>query len=142
MLFRSVFKSVLLVDIGEATNLAGTPYDTGTTPVAPGGVLRDDIIPVRTTEFVNILNRAQLAKFGESLDNTHPTRFTIGEKWEGMALASALDPAFPDDYFLFIGNDNDFLSRACRVGGEDCSQDVDSDTTLLVYRVTLPGAQR
>ncbi len=32
----------------------------------------------------------------------------IDAKWEGTALAPALDSANPDDYFLFVAADNDF----------------------------------
>ena len=55
-----------------------------------------------------------------------------------MALAPVLDENAPNDYFLFVGNDNDFLSTTCRVGGQDCSQAVNSDAHMLVYRLTLP----
>src|SRR5262249_45698989 len=80
------------------------------------------------------------AKFGENLNNTTPTRLTLGEKWEGMALAPALDEAAPNDYFLFVGNDNDFLSSSCNVGGSAaCAQAVDSDATIMVFRLTLPS---
>ncbi|MBB3595548.1 hypothetical protein FHX08_005960 [Rhizobium sp. BK529] len=35
----------------------------------------------------------------------------LPEKSEAMGLASVLDPNLPDDYFLFIANDNDFLTQ-------------------------------
>lgn len=133
-----VFKSVLLVDITGATNIAGTAFETSTTPISPGGVLNSTIRPVQQVELVNMLNATQLGKFGENLNNTAPTRLTLSEKWEGMALAPVLDEAAPNDYFLFVGNDNDFLSSTCRVGGQDCSQSVDSDAHILIYRLTLP----
>lgn len=133
-----VFKSVLLVDIAGATNIAGTSYETSTTPIAPGGVLNSAITPVSQTEVVNILNTTQLGKFGINLNNTTPTGLTLTEKWEGMALVPALDETAPQDYFLLIGNDNDFLSGTCQVGGQDCAQGVNSDGVVLVYRLTLP----
>ena len=53
----------------------------------------------------------------------------------------ALDPANPNDYFLFITNDNDFITQnGFQVGAPYKDQSgADVDTTLLVYRVTLPG---
>ena len=133
-----VYKSILLVDIAGATNIAGTAFETTYTPISPGGVLNSTIKPVQQVEFINMLNATQLTKFGENLTNTAPTRLTLGEKWEGMALAPVLDENAPNDYFLFVGNDNDFLSTTCRVGGQDCSQAVNSDAHMLVYRLTLP----
>lgn len=135
---NSVFKSIMLVDITGATNIAGTSFETGTTPISPGGVLNSSIKPVQQAEFINILNSTQLAKFGENLNNVMPTRLTLGEKWEGMALAPVLEEGAPQDFFLFVGNDNDFLSTTCRVNNQDCSQSVDSDGHVLIYRLTLP----
>src|SRR5262249_33260584 len=81
---EAVFKSVLLVDIGSATNIAGTAFETSTTPISPGGALNPGIRPVQSFELVNMLNATQLAKFGENLNNVTPNRLTLGEKWEGM----------------------------------------------------------
>src|SRR5262249_53517460 len=94
------------------------------------------ITPVQQVELVNMLNDTQLAKFGENVSGGN--RLSLGEKWEGMALAPVLDDTAPQDFFLMVGNDNDFLSSTCSVGGQNCSQGVDSDSTVLVYRVTLP----
>lgn len=135
---NSVFKSVLFVDTSGATNIAGTGFETGTTPISPSGSLVASIVPVQQREMINILNSTQLGKFGENLNNVTPTRLTLGEKWEGMALAPVLDETAPQDFFLFVGNDNDFLSSTCTVGGLDCSQSVNSDSHVLVYRLTLP----
>ena len=135
---NSVFKSVLLVTTTGATNIAGTSFETTTTPIAPGGVLNSTITPVQQFEVVNLLNVTQLNKFGENLNNVTPNRLTLGEKWEGMALAPTLEEGKPQDFFLFVGNDNDFLSTTCRVNNEDCSQSVDSDAHVVIFRLTLP----
>jgi uncharacterized protein YhjY with autotransporter beta-barrel domain len=133
-----VYKSILLVDTAGATNIAGTPYETGYTPIATAGVLTSAITPVKQSEVVNILDQAQLGKFGFNLNNAAPTRLTLTEKWEGMALVPALDEAHPQDYFLLVGNDDDFLADNCNVGGQDCAQAVNSDAVVLTYRLTLP----
>ncbi len=137
-LLNPVFKSVLLIDTAGATNIAGTTYETTTTPISPGGVLNAGIVPVSQVEVVNILNTTQLGKFGLNINNVTPTSLTLTEKLEGMALVPVLDENAPQDYFLLVGNDNDFLSSTCKVGGQDCSQAVNSDALVLVYRLTLP----
>ncbi len=135
---NSVIKSIYLVDTTGATNIAGSVYETTYTPLATNGTLVPSITPVQQVELVNMLNSTQLAKFGENLNNVTPTRLTLGEKWEGMALAPVLEENAPQDFFLFVGNDNDFLATNCNVNGQDCSQAVDSDAHVLIYRLTLP----
>jgi len=64
----------------------------------------------------------------------------LSEKWESMALASVLDPARPEEFFLFVGNDNDFRTTdGFQVGAAYKDEDgADVSTTFLVYRVGLP----
>ena len=68
-------------------------------------------------------------------------RTNLSEKWEAMALVSVLDKATPDDYFLFVANDNDFITQdGFQVGAayKDKSG-ADVDTLIQVYRLTIPG---
>jgi hypothetical protein len=134
----SRYRSVELLDLSQATNIAGSPYD-GLVPVAPGGKLVDDVAPATLTPFIDINDNAQLGKFG--LHNGEPNdRNNLSEKWEGMALAPALDPAAPQDFFLLITNDNDFITQnGFQVGAayKDASG-ADVDTMLLIYRIELP----
>jgi len=105
----SRYRVVELLDTSEATNIAGSQYD-GTAPVAPGGKLADGIVPAALTPFIDLNDDAQLDKFG--LHNGSPNdRNNLSEKWEGMALVPALDPAYPRDFLLFITNDNDFITQ-------------------------------
>lgn len=133
-----VYKSVLLVDTAGATNIAGTTFETSTTPVAPGGTLVSSVIPMQQVELVNVLNTTQLTKFGANIVNNPTTRLTLSEKLEGMALAPVLEENAPQDFFLFVGNDNDFITTDCLVSGVNCSNTIDNDATILVYRLTLP----
>lgn len=142
----TVFKSILLVDVSAATNLAGTPYDQDVKPVAKDGVLNADIKPAAQAELVNILNPVQLARFGQNLDTKPSTPTSLPEKLEAMALAPALDPAAPRDVFLFVGSDNDFQTAKGRVNGVDFDASLkgeggvgDNDSLILVYRLTLPN---
>jgi hypothetical protein len=134
----SRYRSVELLDTSQATNIAGSNYD-GTVPVAPGGKLADGIVPATLTPFIDLNAQAQLSRFG--LHNGEPNdRSNLSEKWEGMALVPALDPSNPRDFFLFITNDNDFITQnGYQVGAayKDASG-ADVDTMLLVYRITLP----
>ncbi len=54
-----VYKSILLVDIAGATNLAGTEYETGTSSLLKQEdrtALRQGIVPAEWVEFVNMLD--------------------------------------------------------------------------------------
>ncbi|TIO06237.1 MAG: hypothetical protein E5X00_24230, partial [Mesorhizobium sp.] len=98
------------------------------------------VTPAKLTSFIDINDKGELGRFG--LHNGAPNdRNNLSEKWEAMSLVSVLDPKLPDDYFLFVANDNDFLTQdGFQVGAPYKAEDgADVDTTFLVYRVTLPG---
>jgi hypothetical protein len=139
-----VYKSVLLVDISQATNLAGTAYETGNTPVATNGTLASGITAVQQIELVNMLNPVQLGRVGMNLTRLPLSGLTtLGEKQEAMALAPVLEEGAPQDFFLFIGNDNDFQGTDISFNGvsyEDGAGDDtgNNDSVMLVYRLTLP----
>jgi hypothetical protein len=133
-----VYKSVLLVDLAGATNLAGGEYETGTASLLQDPAhtaLKPGIVPAAWTELVNMLNPVQLARFGLSVE-------ALSEKWEAMDLVPTLEPGRPADYFLLVGNDNDFIARRCRMSGQSCDSDIDNDNRVLVYRLTLPEPLR
>jgi len=147
------FKSVLLVDTAGATNIAGTPFSTGVTPISTGaatngsGALVAGITPVQQVELVNMLNTAQLSKFGLNTVTAPSTQYTLSEKWEAMGLASVLKEAKPNDFFLLIGNDNDFVSHDIdAAGATDANAALnsptagtgDNDNVVMIYRLTLP----
>lgn len=130
-----VYKSIVLVDIAGATNLAGGEYETGAASLlqdAGGAALKPDITPASAVELVNMLNPTQLARFGLSLE-------TLSEKWEAMDLVPTLERDRPSDYFLLVGNDNDFIARRCVMTGAACDSEIDNDNRILVYRLTLPA---
>ena len=137
-----VYKSVLLVDVDGANNLAGTAYETGTASVLAdpaSTMLKEGITPARSDELLNLLDRKQLARAGLDLDTQRgPHDGLMSEKWEAMDVLPALDPQHPKDVLLLIGNDNDFIARHCRMQGETCDSPYDNDNRVLVYRLTLP----
>lgn len=162
----NVYKTVALVDIhvGGPTNFvsdAARNAEGGTiTSNGVSGVLDPTIKPLAWVEAVNMLNTNQLAKFNIQYDTGtgQVSKLTMGEKWEGMSLVPANDPAAPNDYFLFVGNDNDFLTSAGLMKGPDGtivsynafngypanripapvdSANNENDTRVLVFRVTI-----
>ena len=82
-----------------------------------------------------MLNPVQLARFGLSVE-------ALSEKWEALDLAPAMEADHPADYFLFVGNDNDFIARHCVMSGQTCNSDFDNDNRILVYRLRLPAPLR
>ncbi len=133
-----VFKSILLVDISQATNIVGTAADAVTGQVSPNGTLRADIRPVETTQVVNLLNPIQLGRFGMNLNTNPATQTTLSEKFEALGLVPVLSERAPNDYFLLVGNDNDFLTRQGVINGGTYDAGINNDSVILAYRLTLP----
>ena len=142
----AVFKSVSLVDFSGATNILGT-YDATGNQISPGGVLIGAIVPASSTEVVNLIASTDLAKFGYNTNNTAKDINTFSEKWEGMSLVPDISTADPNDYFLFVANDNDFQSTNVKmldasgniVSPVDATTDsgVVNDAHFLAYSVTI-----
>ena len=123
----SRYRSIDLLDTSRATNIAGSRYD-GTVPVAPNGKLVDSVVPATLTPYIDINETAKIQKFG--LHNGEPNnRNNLSEKWEGLALVPALDPANPNDYFLFVTNDNDLSVRTVTRRGRPTGIPADSRST-------------
>jgi hypothetical protein len=136
----STYRTILVYDITGATNIAGTKFDDPANPISPNGVLDPSIKPAARSEFININDSAQLAKFGLHNGPTDDNN-NLYEKWEAMTLVPALDPGAPNDYFLFVGNDNDFITQSGLQDGIAYAHPsgMENDSMLLVYRLTLPG---
>ncbi|MBI5769986.1 MAG: esterase-like activity of phytase family protein [Verrucomicrobia bacterium] len=137
---KSGYRAVLLYDTGTATNIAGRSYDSPSFPLAQNGVLANDITPATATVLVNLNDEQQLDKFGLK-NSSNDSSDNLAAGWESLALVSALDPAAPDDYFLLVGNDNDFSTGNGTQDGKSYSASPNIDTMVLVYRLTLPGTQ-
>jgi len=138
-----VFKSILLADLSNATNIDGT-FDASGNAVAPGGVLDASVTPIEWTEALNMLGKLgsasaiELAKFGLNLNTAPGDTNTISEKWEAMGLVPVGDGS--GEYFLFVGNDNDFQTGTGKyldANGALQSYDagLENDTMVLAYRV-------
>jgi len=141
-----VFKSILLAELNGATNIDGL-FDAEGNAVAPGGVLSPTVTPISWVEALNMLGKldlsiSELAQFGLNLNTAPGDVNTLSEKWEGLSLVSAQDPSAPGDYFLFIGNDNDFLSATGKymdASGnlQSYNAGLENDTMILAWRVQI-----
>ena len=143
-----VFKSVLLADLSTATDIDGT-YDAEAAQVSPGGTLSGSITPLNWTEALNLIGKLDLSvteveQFGLNLNAAPGDINSICEKWEALSLVSANDPAFPNDYFLFVGNDNDFVTSSIKyldAAGtvQTAVGALENDTVVLAFRVRMTG---
>ena len=141
-----VFKSILLADLSMASNFDGF-YDLEGAQIAPNGVLRPGVTAITWTEALNLIGKldlsvTELAQFGINLNTAPGDINTLSEKWEAMSLVSALDPAAPNDFFLFVANDNDFLTAQTKMFDangvlQTYSNNLENDTVVLAYRVTI-----
>ncbi len=135
----SLYRRINVVDVSAATDIAGSAFD-GDKPVAPKGVLDESVKPATLTSFIDLNDSAELARFG--LHNGEPNdRNNLSEKWEAMSIASVQDPKLPNDYFLFVANDNDFITQDGFQVGASYKDDggANVDTMFQVFQVTLPG---
>ncbi|MBB2818570.1 UNVERIFIED_ORG: hypothetical protein GGD59_001810 [Rhizobium esperanzae] len=138
----SLYRKVNIVDLSAATDVAGSDFDADK-PIAPKGVVDPSLTPATLTPFIDLNDKAELARFG--LHNGAPNdKNDLSEKWEAMGLASILDPNLPDDYFLFVANDNDFLTQDGFQEGAAYKAEggADVDTMFQVFQVTLPGLKK
>jgi hypothetical protein len=129
----SLLRRVDVIDIAAATNILGQAYEG---QIALGGVLNPAITPAAYSPWLNINNNAELARFG-LVNGVVPGLGNLSEKWEGLALLPALDPSAPNDYFLFVANDNDFLTTDGFHAGAAYNGGFDNDTMFLAWRVTI-----
>ena len=139
-----IYKRVVLVETAGATNILGTGYDLEAG--APGQIslprdgLPAGIVALARQDLVDLLDPAQVAKFGLNLNAAAPDQNTLIEKWEAMTIMPLEDSAAPDDYLLLVGCDNDFRARTVYHNGAVVGTNAEvTDHMLLAYHVTLPG---
>ena len=137
------YKAVVLVSTRGATNIANTGYDLERG--APGSVslptnnLPAAIRPVIRQDLIQLIDSNSLARFNLNL-NTNKDDNTLSEKWEGLSLLPLGDGSAPDDFLLFVANDNDFTAVNVYQNGAIVGTNAFAiDSMVLAYRVTLPG---
>jgi hypothetical protein len=137
----SLYRKIEILDFAGATDVLGRFDDV--TPVAPKGVLAEGVRPAALTPLIDLDDASELARFGLHNGGADDENL-LSEKWEAMGLVPTLEADRPDDFFLFVANDNDFITRSGFQVGADYSDasGVENDTLFLVWRVTLPGLAR
>jgi hypothetical protein len=141
-----VFKSILLADLSSATNLSNA-YNPENAAPAPNGVLQAGVTAITWTQALNLIGglgsfTTEVAKFGLNINSGDGTTNTLSDKWESLRLMSAEDSANPNDYFLFMGNDNNFQTTNGKMMTATGSLSTYNaglahDSMLLVYRVRI-----
>ncbi|OCF39123.1 hypothetical protein I317_07064 [Kwoniella heveanensis CBS 569] len=136
---ESKHKDFMLFNFDGATDIVDTEYTDGVKPVSPGGVLDSSITAIEPTQFIDIIDETQLARFGLHNGGDFDVSL-INSKWESTAIASVEDPAFPNDYFLFSFSDNDFITTNGYTNGEHYvdAYGATLDNQALVWRITIP----
>ena len=145
-----VFKSVLLADLNGATDIDGS-FDGLGNRIATAGTLDPSVVPISWTEALNMLgkldlNVTELEQFGLNLNAAPGDINSLSEKWEGLGVVPVGDGS--GDYFLFVGNDNDFLTaNGTLIDASGASVNynagLENDTVVLAFRVSavpLPPA--
>lgn len=145
------YKNINVMNITGATNLltdpVGAPYilergAPGQLNLANSG-LPAGITPVSRVDLVDMLDISQLSKFGLNVNQFgSQDQNTISEKWEGLAIIDAIDTAYAGDFYLLVGNDNDFkASTVVHNGAVVGANAVTVDNMILVYHIIpSPGA--
>ena len=141
-----VFKSLLLLDLNGATNIHGL-YDSEGAAISPSGVLSPGVTPVSWTQALNLIGGlgsfpAEVAKFGLNLNAGNGNTHTLSDKWEGVSLVSCADAANPNDFFLFVGNDNNFQTTSGKYmlphgALQIYNAGLAHDSMVLAYRVRI-----
>src|SRR5262249_37199829 len=106
---KSEYRRIDLIDIAGATNIANTDFDKVGASVATLAVPNPPFKPAKHQSFLYINDNAQLNRLG--LHNCDPNyKNGLYEKWESSAVVPAGDRNAPNDYFLFVGSDNDSIT--------------------------------
>lgn len=132
------FKSVMSGSLARATNLAGSIFENKAKPVAPDGKLEPDIVPVKLTPFLDITDEAELNRVGLSARAAKRGHQLLSAKWESLVLSPVLNAKRPRERLLFVGNDNDFRTRAGFMPDGAYDGGFEHDSMVLAYRVMLP----
>jgi hypothetical protein len=131
------FKQVLETSLSGASNLAGGPLDQSTRSILARGKLRPEIVPMRCCTAIDIADESELNKEGLSALPARENLQQISAKWESLCLTPPLS-ANGKARYLFIGNDNDFLTRKGFMPDGKYDAGIDNPNMILIYRVMMP----
>lgn len=144
------YKHADLISTKNATDIHGTKYDAPANPISPGGTLDASITPTPYASFVDLVDPAQIGKFGLQTGGAFDQTL-IASKLESLAVAPT---SSADNFLLFVVSDNDFITKNGHQAAQDPKtgkyvlQDYsdpyavtngDAATQVFIYNVTLPG---
>ena len=132
------FKQVMLGSLKGATNLAKSKFERKPKSVAPDGDLDGSIEPIRLSPFLDIADEAELNRVRLSTKANRRGLQLLSAKWESLVLSPTLDASRPNERLLFVGNDNDFRTRNGVMPDGRYDGEIDHDSMILIYRITLP----
>ena len=123
------------------------------TSTSTGDTLKAGITPLSWTEALKYYGRLnypsmlELEKFYLNINAAPGDTNSLSKKWKVLALVPARDPLAPNDYFLFLGNDNDFLTTTGKyldASGtlQNYDAGLENDTMILAYRVRISFSSR
>ncbi len=154
---KSTYKNAALFSTKGAQDIKGQ-YDGFTQAVAPGGKLLPNVTAIGVTNFVDLVDADQLAKFGIH-NGGAIDRNLVPSKLESLAVTPAGNAQNKDEYLLWVASDNDFITldgnqRLATPGTSGSanvyvntpfsdpyaqSHGLGGDSMVFVYKVTLPG---
>ena len=145
-----LYKRVNLVELNGASNILGTDWDKAVGTAGQKNLpalgdqlaLTNGIIAAIRKDFVDLLNPADLAKFGMNAGAARDNN-TVPEKYEGLALVPLNEPGAPNDWLMLVGTDNDYraatvIHNGVNVGSNSGTNGI-ADTMVFAYRLTIPG---
>ena len=145
-----IYKKVNLVELNGASNILGTDWDKAVGTAGQKNLpalgdqlaLTNGIIAAIRKDFVDLLNPAELAKFGMNAGAARDNN-TVPEKYEGLALVPLNEPGAPNDWLMLVGTDNDYratnvIHNGVSVGSNSGTNGI-ADTMVFAYRLTIPG---
>ncbi|KAF1837088.1 hypothetical protein BDW02DRAFT_492295 [Decorospora gaudefroyi] len=141
---ESIYRNVDVIDISDATNIAGKVDAIGGQVASTTGVLNSDIVPATYCPWLSFNNNDQLSRFGLHNGGAQDDGL-LNEKWESLAL-SPVDKhdkiGGGDGYYLFSFSDNDFVTQNGYINfGQNQYKDASGyslDQQVLVFKVELP----
>ena len=145
-----LYKKVNLVELNGASNILGTDWDKAVGTAGQKNLpalgdqlaLTNGLITAIRKDFVDLLNPADLAKFGMNAGAARDNN-TVPEKYEGLALVPLNEPGAPNDWLMLVGTDNDYraatvIHNGVSVGSNSGTNGL-ADTMVFAYRLTIPG---
>ncbi|KAI4923307.1 hypothetical protein J4E85_008344 [Alternaria conjuncta] len=149
----SIYRNADVIDISNATNVAGTAADDVKGQIASkDGVLKSGIVPATYCPWLSFNNNDQLGRFGLHNGGEQDANL-LNEKWESFAVlpvdkddeigrSERQDEDEGKEYYLVSFSDNDFITQNGYINfGQNKYVDASGynlDNQVLVFKVKLP----